>query len=516
METYCEILTYSTIKKRLIFMLRHALLPRALQRYVHSDAFVKRKSDYRRNRKSRHFIDTLLVQVQAGHGGDGCVSFHREKFVQIGPAAGGNGGTGGNVYIRCDPTIHSLARVPKHVVAKNGTHGEGDWLHGRRGADASIHVPVGTTVRSLGRIANDRSAAAQPYLDYLLSPHARRSLTIDTDDTPELASSRSAVWRHFPRFEEDNYEREHFRAAEDKFVREIRAWQHLHGGNPSVASLSRTTNLESNMVADIRADAGWSLDMELPTPPEERGILLARGGEGGLGNPHFLLERYHAPKIASKGMPGESLLLSLEYKQPSDIGLVGLPNAGKSTLLRALSRADAEVGSYSFTTLRPNLGVLRFGTNGNMIPDYNHEDHETMRLTIADLPGLVPDASQNRGLGHDFLRHIERCSTIVYVVDFGPMNPRPSSDVIILNRELEAYRPGLVERVALIVANKADLLGGENEDYTDHDAREKLLRFRQDIDMIFEPRRVPVIPISAKHELNLHHLAKRLRTTCTL
>ena len=134
------------------------------QRFISTDALAKHKADYRRNRKSRHFVDTLLVQVHAGHGGDGCVSFHREKFVQIGPAAGGNGGTGGNVYLRCDPTIHSLARVSKRVAATNGTHGEGDWLHGRSGTDVTIHVPVGTTVRSLGQILNEKSAAAQPYL----------------------------------------------------------------------------------------------------------------------------------------------------------------------------------------------------------------------------------------------------------------------------------------------------------------------------------------------------------------
>lgn len=485
-------------------------------RSISTDALAKQKADYRRNRKSRHFVDTLLVQAHAGHGGDGCVSFHREKFVQIGPAAGGNGGAGGNVYLRCDPTIHSLARVSKRVAALNGTHGEGDWLHGRSGADITIHVPVGTTVRSLGQIMNDKSTAAQPYLDYLSSPQARKSVMIDLTETPEIATSRSSVWRHFPRFEEDNYERQHFRAAEDKLLRELRTWSKYKSNFPSVASQSRITNLEPHEVADIRSDAGWCMDMDLPTSPEERGILVARGGEGGLGNPHFLLEKYHAPKIATRGMPGESVLLSLEYKQPSDIGLVGLPNAGKSTLLRCLSRADAEVGSYSFTTLSPNFGVMRFGTNGQVFLRDDRKKHEMQRLTVADMPGIINDASKNKGLGHDFLRHIERCSMLVYVVDFGPANPRPSSEVLILNRELEQYRPGLTDRVAMVVANKADLLGGANNPYTDEDAREKLLRFRQDVDMIFEPRFVPVIPISAKHQLNIDHMAKRLQAGCTL
>lgn len=490
-------------------------------RMVSTEALANRKADLSRNRKSRHFIDTLLVQVHAGHGGDGCVSFHREKFVQLGPAAGGNGGVGGNVFLRCDSSIHSLARVHKRVAANSGTHGEGDWLHGRGGGNVTIHVPVGTTVRSLGRIMNDKLAAAQPYLNYLLDNHARKSVMIDIDETPELAHARSSVWRHFPRFEEDNYERQHFRAAEDKLAQEIRSWQRMLRNLPpklqSAAFLSELTDLEPGMVSDLRTDAGWSIDMDQPTPPDEDGVLLARGGQGGLGNPHFLLERYHAPKIATRGMPGESLLLSLEYKQPSDIGLVGLPNAGKSTLLRCLSRAEAEVGSYSFTTLRPNLGVVRFGADGKIISDeqHQHQNHETMRLTIADLPGLVRDASKNRGLGHDFLRHIERCRSLVYIVDFGPSNPRPSSDVVLLNRELETYRPGLTDRVTMVVANKADLLGGDHDTYSDVDAREKLTRLRQDVAMIFEPRTVPVIPLSAKYRLNIDHVAKRLQS-CTL
>lgn len=485
--------------------------------YSKVEALSQKKAQDMRNRKARHFVDTLLVQVQAGHGGDGCVSFHREKFVQMGPAAGGNGGMGGSVYIRSDPTIHSLARVHKRVVAKNGTPGEGDWLHGKRGNDVTIHVPVGTTVRSLGWTMNDRLSLATPYMDYLFSPRARKAITIDQEETPELASSRSAVWRHFPRFEDDNYERQHFTAAEDKLLRELKAKRKELAALPrslqSAASLSSYTEQEPHMVEDITKEAGWSMDFVQPTPPAEKGVLLARGGEGGLGNPHFLLERYHAPKIATKGMPGESLLLSLEYKQPADIGLVGLPNAGKSTLLRCLSRADAEVGAYSFTTLHPNLGVMQLGQNGTMLED--HQDPETSRMTIADLPGLIHDASKNRGLGHDFLRHIERCNTIVYVVDFGPLNPRPSSDIVILNRELEAYSPGLSERVALVVANKADLLGHGPDAPTAEEAHQKLARLRGDVQLIFEPRHVPVVPISALHRLNLDTLAKYLQIAKT-
>lgn len=470
-----------------------------------------RHDKLRRQRKARHFVDKLIVEVQAGHGGDGCVSFHREKFVEKGPAAGGNGGHGGSVYIRSDASMHSLARVPKRISAAHGSHGEGDWLHGRKGADVTLRVPVGTTVRSLGWTNNPRSALAQPYIDWLAQPRSRR-VDIDLDDTPELAASRAAVWRHFPRFEEDNYEREHFAAAEDKLMRELKAIQSTYARLPheqqSAAARSEPTELEPHQVEDLACDAGWSVDLDAPTPPSSRGWLLARGGQGGLGNPHFLLERYHAPKIATKGLPGESLLLSLEYKQPCDVGLVGMPNAGKSTLLRSLSRANAEVGDYSFTTLYPNLGVMRVGTDGHLL---QADAPEAARMVVADLPGLVRDASANRGLGHDFLRHIERCERLVYVVDFGPSNPRPSSDIVLLNRELDAYLPGLIERVVLVVANKADLLGTDEPGMpTVEDARDKLAKLRGDTQLIFEPRTVPVIPVSAKHHLNVDLLVKTL------
>ena len=470
----------------------------------------------RADRQARHFVDNLTVQVEAGNGGDGCVAFHREKFVAMGPAAGGNGGAGGSVYIRSDATLHSLARVPKQVVAKSGAHGQGAWLHGRRGQDTIISVPVGTTVRSLGQTANMRRQSVQAYYEYLFGSNARRRAGIDLDSEPELAASRAATWRHLPRSEEENYLRSHFRLAEEKLRAELRAQQKIVDALParerSAASLSRPVAPLTLSELDASQDAGWSIDLSTPTPPDSPGVLLARGGHGGLGNPHFLLDQYRSPKVATRGAPGEAMILALEYKQPSDIGLVGLPNAGKSTLLRCLSRADAEVGAYRFTTLRPNLGVMRLDEHGRLLHTAESDaeaSEERLRLTVADLPGLIEDASQNRGLGHDFLRHVERCGFLVYVVDMGPRNPRPSSDVVILNRELDAYRPGLSGRVGLIVANKADLLDAGEEALVD--GREKLARLRSDVDMLYGPGRVPVVPISAKHRQNVERLARNLQ-----
>ena len=473
---------------------------------------ARRKADVFRNRKARHFVDHVVVDVQAGHGGDGCVAFHREKYVQMGPAGGGNGGAGGSVYVRADPSLHSLARVHKQAVAKNGTHGQGDWLHGRRGADYTLHVPVGTTVRSLGRTWNEREAAQADYLADLFAPRRTR---IDLEATPALYASRSAVWRHFPRYEDENYARSHFASAEDKLQQELRAQRKvaraLRAEERSAASVSARAPADASGARGGADDAGWSVDLAQPTPPDDPGVLLARGGSGGLGNPHFVLDQYRSPKVATRGAPGESLLVSLEYKQPSDVGLVGLPNAGKSTLLRCLSNAEAEVGAYAFTTLRPNLGVLRLDEGGAHLDAPGAAARpEALRLTVADLPGLVADAADDRGLGHDFLRHVERCGRLVYVVDLGPTNVLPSQDVATLNRELEAYRRGLSARVALVVANKADLLG-DAAGVPAADARAKLARLQADVDLLFAPRHVPVIPVAAALRQNVAAVVRALR-----
>ncbi|WFD07920.1 [histone H3]-dimethyl-L-lysine(36) demethylase [Malassezia vespertilionis] len=475
---------------------------------------AERKSNEHRNRKARHFMDKLLVQVQAGHGGDGCVSFHREKFVEMGPAAGGNGGAGGFIFIKADPSLHSLARVHKRVVAKNGTHGQGDWLHGRGAEDIAIHVPVGTTVRSIGRTLNEREASVQPYMRHVVSAKQRAAVTIDALDTPVLFDSRAATWRHFPRFEDENYARGHFAAAEEKFANELKAQQRFESKlareKRSGASLSTYVEVEPSMVRDYTADAGWAIDMAIPTPPDHPGLLVARGGEGGLGNPHFILDRYRSPKIATRGGAGESVLLSLEYKQPSDVGLVGLPNAGKSTLLRCLSRADAEIGSYAFTTLHPNLGVMCLDTNGRLLDADAPE--ESMRLIVADLPGLIEDASHNKGLGLEFLRHVERCRFLVYVVDIGPSNAFPIDHVLILNKELEAYCEGLSRRVAMIVANKADLLATEGTQESIQAAHAKLSEFRTKVQDLYGPQNVAVVPMSAQRHENVDHVVQLLQS----
>lgn len=450
------------------------------------------------------------MHVEGGCGGDGCVAFHREKFVPFGPPAGGNGGAGGSVYIRTDPTLHSLARTTRHASAKVGLPGRGDWLHGRGGGDVTIHVPVGTTVRALGRITNAREESGEEYLHYLFSARHRRSAEIDPDEEPQLAAARSAVWRHFPRFEDENYERAHFFAAEEKLKNELRVQRRIAKATPpderSAASMARRIDDVAHATEHWREDAGWSVDLARATPPDSPGVLLASGGSGGLGNPHFAIEGYKSPKVALRGGPGESVLISLEYKQPSDVGLVGLPNAGKSTLLRCLSRADAQIGSWSFTTLRPNLGVLHLDEDGKLAGPAI----EAGRLVLADMPGLIADASRNKGLGHDFLRHIERCGALVYVVDLSGPSGSPTEALLTLNRELDAYRSGLTDRVALVVANKADLVGARGPESA-AEAHAMLRRLRADVDMLFGYGRVPVIPVSAKHRQNVHAVAARLQ-----
>ncbi|KAK0534407.1 GTPase of the mitochondrial inner membrane that associates with the large ribosomal subunit [Tilletia horrida] len=347
----------------------------------------------------------------------------------------------------------------------------------------------------------------------------------------------------------------------------------------------------------------WTADLSEPTPPDSPGLLVALGGQGGFGNPFFLTTVNRSPKYATKGSPGDDFFVHLELKTSADVGFVGFPNAGKSSLLQALTGAKgmgAEVGSWQFTTTSPNVGVMRvtgegglIGTGSGVISDTKEAEQarlaaaaaeheagtsamqeeaplqdESFRLVLADIPGLLPGAgTHNVGLGHDFLRHIERCSSLIYVIDISPDRPAPWDDLRSLRAELEAYQPGLSRRGALVVANKADLLGkplserrkleqgsvpgrsgrtggAEESDKEEPvstgtsqaEAREKLLQLRSEVRRMYEedlaaadaqaeagssgsPRRLPsaqarlmpVIPVSAKWRLNVGEVARHLK-----
>jgi len=289
------------------------------------------------------FIDEVEVRVSAGRGGDGCVSFRREKYVPRGGPDGGDGGRGGDVVLRADPNLSTLLdlRVRRHVRATSGDPGQGSGRHGRGGEDAVIPLPVGTVVFDA--------------------------------DAPE-----------------------------------------------------------SRPLADL-------------AEPGQR-LVVARGGRGGRGNARFATPTRQAPDFATPGREGQSLRLRLELKLLADVGLVGLPNAGKSTLLRRLSAARPRVGAYPFTTLIPHLGVASV---------------DDRRLVVADIPGLIEGASRGGGLGDRFLRHVERTRLLVHLLDVGRAELEggdPWEDYATVRGELAAYDPGLAERPEIVALAKVDLV----------------------------------------------------------
>lgn len=284
-------------------------------------------------------MDTARIQIKAGNGGNGCISFRREKFVPRGGPDGGDGGSGGNVILTATlgmSTLIDLHHNPRQV-AGNGGHGTGKQRDGADGADCVVKVPAGTIVR-------------------------------DSETAEQLA--------------------------------------------------------------DL-------------TEPDQI-VVVARGGIGGKGNARFKSSTFQAPRVAEKGEPGEEREISLEIKLIADVGLVGYPNAGKSTLLARTSAATPKIAAYPFTTLRPNLGVVRINREQNFV--------------LADIPGLIEGAHKGAGLGHQFLRHIERTKMLIHVIDLSATDGRdPIKDYEQLNLELGHYNELLTKLPQIIALNKIDM-----------------------------------------------------------
>ncbi len=286
------------------------------------------------------FVDEAKIVVAGGHGGNGCVSFRREKYVPRGGPDGGDGGRGGNVILKATSRKQTLLDFRyKHIFrAPRGQHGRGKDQHGKSGEDLIIPVPVGTIVKDAktGEVLFD-------------------------------------------------------------FTKEGQEW------------------------------------------------IAARGGRGGRGNSRFVSPTRQAPRYAEEGKPGEERELILELKLLADAGLVGFPNAGKSTLISAISSATPKIADYPFTTLTPSLGVVKYK---------NAEPY-----VVADIPGIIEGAHRGRGLGIRFLKHIERTRVLVYVLDTTELQKEMAGATIEqLKRELAAYNPDLVERPSLVVLNKIDLI----------------------------------------------------------
>jgi GTP-binding protein len=353
-----------------------------------------------------------------------------------GPPNGGNGGRGGNVIIRAHPDESTLKRLGKMCSAKRGQNGLGGGRHGTQGEHLIIQVPVGTVVREI----------IQPKEEEEESPE-------------DIEAAREARWVYFPRAERESVVPEgrvnFFKQAERIMDEEDRYYRW------------RKRNEKQDLI-----------EIDLTEPNQE--VVLCRGGTGGYGNPHFLTTENRSPKWATRGRKGEMREIELELKTIADIGLVGLPNAGKSTLLGAISNAHPKQANYAFTTLHPFVGTVDYA--------------DQYQLTVADIPGLIEGASRNVGLGHAFLRHVERAKILVYVIDVS--GPSPLEDLKTLQHELEAYRPGLTKRQSFIVANKADKVGT---------AKDNLMELQKLVDTI------PIIPVSARYEKNVLKLTSVLR-----
>jgi len=334
------------------------------------------------------FQDRCVISLHAGAGGHGCVSFLREKYVEEGPANGGDGGSGGSVFIqavRGETSLHKLARQG-HVKAGRGKNGQGKGQGGERGQDYVFTVPVGTVVREIWR-----------------------------QDPIEEEAERLRLARRQARDRGEDYEIVANEAlTRDKFVVYPGTMlpRDLAAGDSPAPRIRRTS-----MLAAMQPSSPIRLDL---SQPMSKPLLLAAGAVGGMGNPHFVTQSIRRPKYATKGEFGIKLQLELELKVLADVGLVGLPNAGKSTLLRALTNSRTRIGAWAFTTLQPSIGTVVLDDNkGRPSLRAFEKDGTTPRtsFTIADIPGLIADAHLDKGLGIQFLRHVERAAVLAFVVD---------------------------------------------------------------------------------------------------
>lgn len=398
-----------------------------------------RNPEHKFSTRGSVFTDHTFIRAEAGRGGDGCVSFLREKYLPKGPPNGGSGGPGGDVYIVATEGETSIT-VPQQMKAGHGSHGRGSSMNGKKGIDTIINVPVGTVVRELDMPEN------------MQSNHD--------------ASVRD-VWVHYPRFEEENLQSDRLKEAE-----RILKYQ------------QRSMTPKRHKVGKIH------LDLDKATPVNKP-FLLCRGGIRGIGNTFFATANNRAPRMASRGLEGEHRYFELELKTLANVGLVGLPNAGKSTFLRAISNAKPRVANYAFTTLTPYLGTINHQSEG--------------RFTVADIPGIIEGASENKGLGHGFLRHIERAEILAFVID---LSVSPAEDYTTLRRELQAYLPELDNRQSVVIANKADIKDTDTKlEALDDAVLEHWSNLR---DTGSRTTRPLIIPLSSKNQEGVDHAIRIL------
>ena len=383
------------------------------------------------------FVDEIKVYARAGHGGKGAIAFIREAYRPKGGPSGGNGGRGGDVILEASHDLNNLINqyYRPRLVAEDGHHGMGKGMDGAAGKDLVIKVPCGTVVWKI------------------------------RDTTPVE--------------EEEEDEEETKAQPKSKLIPSSTGARPLirFGGGGQAAEY----NLEEDEDAVSVEDEGKG---ELVADLTENGqrFILCKGGRGGLGNRNFATAVRQTPRFAQPGEPGAEGDYLLELRILAEVGLVGYPNAGKSTLLTAISKARPKVAPYPFTTLHPQIGIVEY-------PDYR-------RLVVCDVPGLIEGAHNNVGLGHEFLRHIQRCKVLVLLLDMAGTDGRtPWDDYKQLLSELKLYEPTLLEKPRLVVANKMD----------EPSAEANLKSFKRRV------HKTPVIPISAAFDEGIEKFKMLIR-----
>jgi GTP-binding protein len=347
------------------------------------------------------------VKVHAGSGGHGCVAYLREKYVEEGPPNGGDGGSGGGIYIQTVEGLTSLHKLARRGIirASRGRNGQGKSKGGKRGEDVLLQVPVGTVVREVSRY------------DPVEEEWARIKAA---EEASYLSKEEKEVWGNpdDPEVEPE----EGFEETEEAEFNPVRhdRWVLHPAAKPSdflMVQFPKSYPRRQNIAAMEPKSPIW-LDL---SKPMDKPMLLAAGGIGGLGNPHFATRTMGRPKFASRGEGGMMLELDFELKLLADVGLVGKPNAGKSTLLRSLTNSRTRIGNWEFTTLSPSIGtVITDDMKGRPLVE---SKARRTHFTIADIPGLVEGAHLDRGLGLGFLRHIDRAGILAFVVDLSRGDP---------------------------------------------------------------------------------------------
>lgn len=399
---------------------------------------------------SAMFVDEVKVYARAGHGGKGCVAFLREAYRPKGGPDGGNGGRGGDVILEADHDLNNLIQqyYQPRLIAQAGEHGMGKGMDGHAGKDLLIKVPCGTLV---WRVPSEPAPAAV---------EAPEDDDADDEEPPSPKSSGKAKDAEKPLILASSHQR------------------------PVIRHAGAARALEVDLSADEpestpRAD-GRELVADLTTHGQR--WILCKGGRGGLGNRNFANSVRQTPRFAQPGEAGEEGDFVFELRLIADVGLVGYPNAGKSTLLTAISKARPKIAAYPFTTLTPQVGIVEY--------------QDFRRVVVCDVPGLIEGAHRDVGLGHAFLRHIQRCKFIVLVLDMAGTDGRmPWDDYRQVLQELELFDPALLERPRLVVSNKMD----------EPVAEANLRKFKRRVP------RTPVLPMAAGFDEGIEPFKRAIR-----